>query len=161
MKILIKVFILILALFSLTSSNSQNFEKSEIVFFNDSNVIDLLEGIVIQGNTCSQNGKVIDWYIDFEDKYRLIVSRGRIENLLEIAKSEKKRIYTTSINNQIVFISTSYDCNLFTKTRFFIDLKQHLNKAIVVFEDFSSWLITRDKKDDFVIKNKRIFKCND
>jgi len=38
-------------------------------------------------------------------------------------------------------------------------LNKYIDYEYVLFEDFSSWLLIKDKNNNFVIKDERIFKC--
>ncbi len=151
--------VLLLLIFFSAILNGQNLDKSNVVFFKDAKLNELLQTIITTENTCTKNGKIIDWYIDFKDENRFVVSKGRIGNLLEVAKIDNKSVHSTSINGKLVFILTAYDDGLYSKTRFCIDMTEYLDKAEVVFEDFSSWLI-ENRNGIYSIKDKRVFNCN-
>ena len=131
--------------------------KSELVTFNNDNFIKSIQKLIKPWNNCVSESISHNWYIESQKNGSFIVSVNRIGNLLQ--SLEKKNIYTTLINSQIVFFITQNDNNDILKTNYFIDLNKYIDYEYVLFEDFSSWLLIKDKNNNFVIKDERIFKC--
>lgn len=152
-----KLYSLILILMISFLSFGQT-DKSELITFKDEGFIKSLQNIIKPKNNCEISSNNHNWYIESKSNGSFIVSISRISNLLQ--DLEKKNIYTTIINNQVVFYITQNENDIFLKTKYFIDLSKYANYEYVLFEDFSSWLITKDGKNDFIVKDKRIFKCN-
>ena len=138
-------------------SVSGQIRKSELVTFNDENFIKSIQKLIKSRNNCVSESISHNWYIESQKNGSFIVSINRIGNLLQ--SLEKKNIYTTLINNQIVFYITQNDNNDILETSYFIDLSKYVDYEYVLFEDFSSWLIVKDN-NNFVIKEKNLFKCN-
>ncbi|MBG6130871.1 hypothetical protein IWQ47_002341 [Aquimarina sp. EL_43] len=156
-NIVLPIFVL---LFSLTTAAQNDNAKydSKLVVFNSSDLVGLLESIVTTKNTCGTSN-IVNWYIDLKEPSSATVSQGRIANLIELTDSESREIYTTLINNKVVFILANDKEKFFSDTGFVIDLSDYVNKSVIVFEDFSHWMINIEN-DSYSISAKRIWKCN-
>ncbi|WP_196889611.1 hypothetical protein [Aureivirga sp. CE67] len=132
-------------------------DKSELITFDNNQFISLIQSIIKENTNCISNSKIHNWYIEEREDGSIIVSINRIANLLQ--SNPEKYIYTTIINKKIVFYITQNENINISKTHFFVDLCSYQNVEYVLFEDFSSWLIMKDQNNNFVIKNKRLFKC--
>ncbi|WP_062062986.1 hypothetical protein [Aquimarina longa] len=132
--------------------------NSELVFFNDLGLVKLLENIIIDKNSCKNIKKSIDWYIDFKESESIVVSEGRIANLIELIDPKKRKIYTTTINNKVVFLLMANKKGLLSKTGLSIDLSSFSDKSTLSFEDFSSWLI-KSQNGSYKIADSQIWKC--
>jgi len=152
-----RIFILI-AVSMINFLSYGQIDKSELIIFKEKYFVESLEKIIKLENNCARNSNNHNWYIERQQDSSYLVSINRIGNLLH--NLEGRNIYTTIINNQIVFLITQSENDFFSKTGYFIDLKKYKNLEYILFEDFSSWLIAKDENENFVIKDKMIFKCN-
>ena len=134
-------------------------DKSELVTFKNESFIEAIQKIVKPENNCVADSNTHDWYIESKEDGSFIVSINRIGNLLQ--SLDNKCIYTTVINSQVIFYVTNNENDDILKTGYFVNLSKYVDYEYVLFEDFSSWLIKKNEKDTFVIKDRNIFKCND
>lgn len=134
-------------------------DKSELVTFNNKYFIESIKEIIKPENNCVKNSNNHNWYIESQKDGSYLVSINRIGNILQTV--ENKNIYTTIINNQVVFFIIKEKSNFISKTGYFIDLNKYKDFEYVLFEDFSSWLVAEGEGNGFTIKNKNMFKCND
>lgn len=134
-------------------------DKSELITLKDKYFIESIQEIIKPENNCAKSSRNHNWYIESQADGSYLVSINRIGNLLHTL--EDKKIYTTIINNQIVFFITQTESDFILKTGYFIDLIKYKDFEYVLFEDFSSWLITKNEEENYVVKDKRMFKCND
>lgn len=139
----------------------KNIYKSELIIFKNPELINKLENIITEDNSCKKIKKNLDWYIEFNNSKQIIVTQGRIANLIELNNdSPKIRIHTTIINNQIVFVLMSNEYqNLISKSGFQIGLDNKIGETSLAFEHFSYWIIKNDI-DLFKIVNSKIVKCD-
>lgn len=133
-------------------------DKSELITFKNKNFIKSIENILSTKKNCAESSNNHNWYIEKKENGSFIVAIGRIGNLLQ--NLEEKELYTTVIGNKVMFYITQKEDNLASRTGYFIDLNKYVNLEYVLFEDFSSWLIMKDEKKDYVIKGEKLFKCN-
>ena len=152
----IKIYFSFFALIIYSSLFAQ-VEKSELIFFNDQKFTKLIENIIESKKNCGAISKNHNWYIEEIDDGTLIVSLSRIGNLLQDIGDRK--IYSTVVNNTMVFYITQNKTKNFSRTGFFVDLSNYKNYEYVLFEDFSSWVIVQ-KGDSFHVKNKQIWDCD-
>lgn len=155
--------ILLIIFFSFSIAKGQNNDinrTSELVFFNDQKLVSLLKDIIRKENGCQDWRKNINWYIDIKEEYKsIIITQGRLANLIELNEG-KKRIYTTVINENIVFvIMKNKDEISLLDTGFSLDLSEFFNKSTLAFESFSTWLVEYDK-GTYQLTNSHIRKCD-
>ena len=132
--------------------------SSELVFFNDLELIKLLENIIVDKNSCKKTKKSINWYIDFKESESIVISEGRIANVIELIDPKKRKNYVTTINNKVVFILMDNEKGLLSKTGLPVDLSSFAGKSTLSFEDFSSWLI-KSQNGSYKIADSQIWKC--
>jgi len=142
----------------INAQNSYPITSSEMVFFNNEQLAKSLGNIICDKNACQDKRKKINWYVDFKED-NIVLTQGRIANLMELSKAPKRKIFTTVINDNIVFVLMDNEKNLLSKTGFSVNLKGFINKSTIAFEDFSVWLIKEDNKTYRLI-DSQIRKCN-
>lgn len=133
---------------------------SELVLFKNINFIKKLEEIIIKENSCKKIKKNIDWYIEFKDSKEIIITHSRISNLYEIyGDSPELDIYTTIINNQIVFVLLKNNDNrIISKTGLKVNLSNNLGKITLAAEHYSYWIV-ENNMNTFKIIGSKIINC--
>ncbi len=153
-----RIYILIFVLMISCLSFGQ-VDRSELITFKNKYFVELVQQVIKSKHNCNKNSSNHNWYIESQQDGSYLISINRISNLLHTLGN--KQLYTTIINNQIVFFITQKENNFFSKKGYFIDLNNYKDSEYVLFEDFSYWLVAKSKKHDFAIKNEKTFKCND
>jgi hypothetical protein len=158
-----KVLIIVLLCFSFNiSSYSQvdNLNKkhtSEIVFLKDSNLKNLIKEIIKKDSYCKTEG--LDWNIDFMKDDIILISKYSIENL--IAARDINKIYTTTIDDKILFITKPENINdAFIKSGYSLDLSSFIDKSNYSTIDYSFWVIQKKKNNKYTIIKEKKYRCN-
>ena len=160
MKVLITVF-LFFSFNIYCYSQVDNIEKkhtSEIVFLKDSNLKNLIKEIIKKDSSCKTEG--LNWYIDFMKDDIILISKYSIENL--IAGKGINKIYTTTIDNRIVFIVNTENINDdFIESGYLLDLSSYINKSNYSIVDYSFWVIQKKEKNKYTIVKEKKYRCNE
>lgn len=156
-------YLIIVAIFSFYTMKGQSSDinkNSEFVFVKDQKLVQLLKDIICKENACQDPNKKIHWYVDFKEEFKsIIITQGRIADLMELNDGEKV-IYTTTINENIVFLLLKNKSDsLLSETGFQMDLSSYLGRSTLVFEDFSAWLVTYNN-GVYKLKDTHIRKCD-
>ncbi|MEL1242000.1 hypothetical protein [Flavobacterium flavipallidum] len=103
--------------------------------------------------------KSLNWYIDFISNDKILISKYYIENL--IAEKGLKYIYTTFIDNKILFIvNNEFTNNSISKSKYSVDLGQFIGKENYSTVDYSFWVI-QNKGGKYKIIKERRYKCDE
>lgn len=131
--------------------------NSELVFVNNSSLLNVLKTIIVDKKSCGKN----DWYIDIRSKEQIIISQDRIANLLVLNEDKKKgNLFVTVINNQIVYLFVKHENEtLIFKSRIQVDLSSFVGKYVLDFQHFSSWTI-KNENDTYKIAGNKIIECD-
>ncbi|MEY4963833.1 MAG: hypothetical protein RLZZ323_1152 [Bacteroidota bacterium] len=137
--------------------NLKDKTTSEIVFLKDSKLKDIIKQIIIKDKHCKTDG--LEWYIDFIKDDIVLISKYSIGNL--IAARGINKIYATTINNEILFIvNTENIKDVFSKSKYSLDLSDFIGKSNLSIIDYSFWVIQKVKKRKYKIIKEKIYKCN-
>lgn len=161
MKILSLKLILVAALlsFSAKGQNSDFNENAEVVFFENPNLVKVLENVICDKNACSDKRKKVNWYVDFKNAETIIITQGRIANLIELNEGKERNIFATVVNDNIVFVLIGNEGVPLSKTGFSLDLSDFANKSTLAFEDFSAWLV-KYRDGSYKLIESHIRKCD-
>lgn len=126
---------------------------SEIVILKDLNLKNLIQKILKKNQ--SEETKYYSWYLDFNKNESIIISQYNIENL--IASKEITNIYSTFINDEILFIISKENISsVFSKTKYSIDLSSFIDKSDFTTIDSPFWILQKDKNNNYqIIKEKK------
>src|SRR5699024_3269455 len=112
--------------------------------------------IINENNSCPEGV----WYVEFKNSKNIILSKGFLSNFLELIElKEERKLYATTINDNVVFIRTKDELQgILKKTHFHIDLSPYSELDFIYFSHFPYWYI-QHINNSYVIVKKDIFKC--
>ncbi len=163
-KLSFKILLLIFALGLTTQaqptySTQKNKFHAEFVFFDNIDFVKILEDIIQDKNECN-NSTMYNWYIEFYNSKKIVVTKGYVGNLIATpSDNEGKQIYATTISNKIVFVLMKDENASISKTGFSIDLCEYVDDYDFSFSHFSAWLIVNNDLK-FELTDSHIIKCN-
>ncbi|MEO9954206.1 hypothetical protein [Nonlabens sp.] len=156
-----KIFVLIFFCTLFCYAQKENSTThSNLVFFKNEQLIKELENIIGKKDTCQNNKNKFNWYVDFKENDYILVTQGKIANLMELNNYQEKAILSTVINNNVVFVVINKQNDLLFKTDFNIDLSNYVGKSVISFRDISAWLIKKDTQNCYHLVDSQIRKCD-
>lgn len=152
------IIVLFICFFQNQSFGQENFD-ADLVIIKNEQLLNLLNNIIISKNSCSKENSNIVWSLDIKKKEEIILSQSRIPNLIEISKIKGRNVGVSIINNQLIFILYDEPNNLLFKPNLKIELNSYKKEDLLLFEEFSAWLISiRD--NTYYLASKKLWECN-
>ncbi len=142
-----------------TEETKEHSSYSEFVFFKDERIVKELQKFISFENSCKEKKRNVDWYIDIKSPQEMMITQGRVANLMILNEDvKKKKMLVTTIRNQIVFllVREQHIQGLFLKSKYAFDLSKFIDKYTLGFEHFSFWIIKKQDNNFNVVKSKII-----
>jgi|SRR5690554_942351 len=130
---------------------------AELIILEDENLIETINLLEVN-NHCTRKNE--NWYLDFTKDNYIILSKGRLKNLIPVYNKDNNKIFITIINKVVFFIfSQRLPENSFVNTKFKVDLSEYLDSYTFTFQESSFWIFT-ETNGKFEILKEHIFECD-